>query len=52
MIAWARDTLGARFVLAEGMAFAAQPKEALAAACAAIPVAILGDSAHCIRSPR
>src|SRR3954471_2433183 len=37
VITWTRDTLGARFVLAEGMAFAAQSKEALAAACAAIP---------------
>jgi chaperone required for assembly of F1-ATPase len=37
IITWARDALGARFVLAEGMAFVAQPKEALAAARAAIP---------------
>src|SRR5262249_8076784 len=38
VIAWTRDTLSARFVLAEGMAFVAQPKEALAAAGAAIRV--------------
>lgn len=29
VLAWARDTLGARFVLAEGVVFAAQPQEAL-----------------------
>ena len=34
---WARETLGARFVLAEGVMFAAQPDHAIAAARAAIP---------------
>jgi chaperone required for assembly of F1-ATPase len=34
---WARETLGARFALAEGISFAAQPAAALAAARAAIP---------------
>jgi len=34
---WARDTLGARFVLAEGVMFAAQPDHAIVAASAAIP---------------
>jgi chaperone required for assembly of F1-ATPase len=37
VLAWARDALGARFVLAEGIVFVAQPPEALAAASAAIP---------------
>src|SRR4051794_18124738 len=32
LLAWARDALGARFVLAEGVMFVAQPDEALAAA--------------------
>jgi chaperone required for assembly of F1-ATPase len=34
---WARDELGARFVLAEGIVFAEQPKEAIEAARKAIP---------------
>jgi chaperone required for assembly of F1-ATPase len=34
---WAHQTLGARFVLVEGVVFAAQPDAALAAARAAIP---------------
>ena len=34
---WARETLGARFVLAEGVMFAAQPDHAILAASAAIP---------------
>jgi chaperone required for assembly of F1-ATPase len=34
---WARDELGARFVLVEGIVFAAQPESAVAAARAAIP---------------
>jgi len=34
---WAREALGARFVLAEGVMFAAQPDLAIAAASAAIP---------------
>jgi len=37
VLAWAHDALGARFVLIEGVVFAEQPKEALAAAHAAIP---------------
>jgi chaperone required for assembly of F1-ATPase len=37
IIAWARDALGARFVLGEGVMFVAQPEEALAAAARAIP---------------
>jgi len=37
VIAWARDALGARFVLIEGIVFAAQPDEAIVAARAAIP---------------
>jgi chaperone required for assembly of F1-ATPase len=34
---WAREALGARFFLAEGVMFAAQPDHAIAAASAAIP---------------
>lgn len=34
---WARDQLGARFVLVEGIVFAEQPKEAIAAARGALP---------------
>jgi chaperone required for assembly of F1-ATPase len=37
VLAWAREALRARFVLAQGAAFVAQPPEALAAAGAAIP---------------
>jgi chaperone required for assembly of F1-ATPase len=37
LIAWARDALGARFVLAKGVMHVAQPDHALAAARAAIP---------------
>jgi chaperone required for assembly of F1-ATPase len=37
VLAWARDTLGARFVRSEGVVFVAQPEQALAAARAAIP---------------
>lgn len=37
VLAWARETMGARFVLAEGIAFVTQPTQALAAASAAIP---------------
>ena len=39
VLAWARDALGARFVLAQGIVFVAQPPQALAAASAAIPPA-------------
>jgi len=37
VLAWARDNLGARFVLAQGVTYVAQPDEAVAAARAAIP---------------
>jgi chaperone required for assembly of F1-ATPase len=37
VLAWARDVLGARFLLAEGLVFVTQSPEALAAAAAAIP---------------
>ena len=37
VLAWAREALGARFVLGQGAVFVTQPPEALAAACAAIP---------------
>jgi len=37
LLAWARDALGARFVLAQGVAPVTQPEHALAAAAAAIP---------------
>jgi chaperone required for assembly of F1-ATPase len=37
VLVWARDTLDARFVQAEGIVFARQPAEALAAASIAIP---------------
>lgn len=37
VLAWAHEALGARFVQVEGVVFAEQPKEAIAAARAAIP---------------
>src|SRR5262245_42261431 len=37
LIAWARDALGARFVLGEGVVFVTQPDEAVVAATQAIP---------------
>jgi chaperone required for assembly of F1-ATPase len=37
VLAWAREALGARFLLAEGIVFVAQSEQALAAAGAAIP---------------
>ncbi len=37
VLAWVLETLGARFVLAEGIAFVAQPAQSLAAASSAIP---------------
>jgi chaperone required for assembly of F1-ATPase len=37
VLAWAREAMGARFVLAEGIAFVAQPAQSLAAASSAIP---------------
>ena len=38
VLAWARDVLGARFVQIEGVIYAAQPEQAVAAARAAIPL--------------
>lgn len=37
VLQWARDALGARFVLTEGVAFVQQPKDAIAGAASAIP---------------
>jgi chaperone required for assembly of F1-ATPase len=37
LIAWARDALGARFVLGEGVVFVKQPEQAVAAAARAVP---------------
>jgi chaperone required for assembly of F1-ATPase len=37
IVSWARETLGARFLLAEGVMHVAQPQSTLAAAAAAIP---------------
>ena len=37
VLVWARDALGARFILIEGIVYAAQPEEAVAAASASIP---------------
>jgi chaperone required for assembly of F1-ATPase len=37
IVEWAREALGARFVLAEGVVHVAQPAEAIAAAMAAVP---------------
>jgi len=37
LMAWAREALGARFVLVEGVTFVSQPAEAVAAAVRAIP---------------
>jgi chaperone required for assembly of F1-ATPase len=37
VLAWAREAMGARFLLAEGIVFVTQPAQALAAASAAIP---------------
>jgi chaperone required for assembly of F1-ATPase len=37
IVAWARDTLGARFLLAEGVMHVAQPDSTLAAAASVIP---------------
>jgi len=39
VLAWARDALGARFVLAQGVMHVTQPAEAIAAARSAIPAA-------------
>jgi chaperone required for assembly of F1-ATPase len=38
VLAWARDALGARFVLAKGVMHVAQPDEAIAAAATGIPI--------------
>jgi chaperone required for assembly of F1-ATPase len=40
IVAWARDALGARFILAEGVVFVRQPEEAVEAARRAIPTGI------------
>jgi chaperone required for assembly of F1-ATPase len=37
LLFWAADTLGARFILAEGIVHVRQPDSAIAAACAALP---------------
>jgi chaperone required for assembly of F1-ATPase len=37
IVRWAADTLGARFIMVEGVVFAAQPEQAVAAAAKAIP---------------
>jgi chaperone required for assembly of F1-ATPase len=37
VLAWVRETLGADFILAQGIAFVAQPAQSLAAAGSAIP---------------
>src|SRR5215468_3766912 len=37
VLAWVRETLGANFILAQGIAFVAQPAQSLAAAGCAIP---------------
>lgn len=37
IVAWACEVLGARFVLAQGVVFVAQPDDALSAACSVIP---------------
>ena len=37
VLAWAREQFGARFVLAQGVVHVPQPREAIAAVCAAIP---------------
>ena len=52
VLAWARDALGARFVLAEGVMHVAQPDHALAAARRCDPARIRGGSAPCTRSRR
>jgi chaperone required for assembly of F1-ATPase len=40
IVRWAADELGARFIMVEGVVFAAQPEEAIAAAAKAIPTGI------------
>jgi chaperone required for assembly of F1-ATPase len=40
IVRWAADALGARFIMVEGVVFAAQPEEAIAAAAKAIPTNI------------
>lgn len=37
IVRWAADTLGARFIMVEGVVFAAQPEDAIAAAAREIP---------------
>jgi chaperone required for assembly of F1-ATPase len=38
IVSWARDELGARFILAEGVVFVPQAQEAITAACRALPL--------------
>ncbi len=40
VVRWAADKLGARFIMVEGVVFATQPEEALAAAARAIPTEV------------
>jgi chaperone required for assembly of F1-ATPase len=40
IVRWAADNLGARFIMVEGVVFAVQPEEAIAAAAKAIPTNI------------
>ena len=51
VLTWAHEALGARFVQVQGVMHAAQPREAIAAARAAIPPTP-GGLARCRRSPR
>src|SRR3954468_14104642 len=44
VLEWARDVLGARFVLAEGVVHVAQPRQAIAVAMAAVPSGAGGAS--------
>jgi chaperone required for assembly of F1-ATPase len=46
ILAWARETLGARFVLGEGVMHVAQPREAIAAAMSAVPRAVNEATDH------
>ena len=52
VLAWARETLGARFVLAQGVMHVAQPNAAIAAARARIPADPLGLGRGVRPSPR
>ena len=52
VVAWARDDLGARFILAEGVVFVAAAGGGDRGARRAASRQIRGRSARCIRSPR